>query len=107
MSNLYDEREQYLKMKEQMKDSMKLRAKRKSNELDILIEKKKKELQQAMDRHIELTHQPDGRLSRYTDGYLTLAKDQQRVRRAIYKTVIQSLFMIVFGIVLAIVIYSL
>jgi hypothetical protein len=86
VSNLYDEREQYLKMKEQMKDSMKLRAKRKGKVINATT---------------------GVSTASSVDHYLTLAKDQQRVRKALYKMVIQGLFVIVFGIVVGIVIYSL
>lgn len=87
MSNLYDEREQYLKMKEQMRDSMKLRAKRKGKYI-------KQGSVWTRDLYLE-------------DQYLRMYEDQQRVRRAIYKMVISALFMIVFGIVLGVLVYSL
>lgn len=67
-----------------MKDSQKLRHKKKS----IYIFK-------------------ENGLYKFDDQYLTLAKNQEKVKRAIYKTIISSLFMIVVGIVLGVIVYYL
>lgn len=70
-----------------MKDAKKLRAKRKLRFEGTLIS--------GEDRRL------------LKDKYLKLAQDQQRVKKAIYTMIIQGLFVIVFGIVLALVVYSL
>lgn len=41
------------------------------------------------------------------DQYLTLAKNQKKVKRAIYKMIISGLFIIVVGIVLGVIVYYL